>query len=123
MQTTRIITVERGELCALGQAISHARTQQNISIAELARTIGITHERLLAIEAGEEDPGYKLLRAIATALNICDRTGRPHVPPPPRGNHRRRPQHRTPRTGSSSPRAPRRLHHLPAPAPPATASS
>jgi transcriptional regulator with XRE-family HTH domain len=69
MQTTRIASAERGELEALGQAIRHVRRQQNLSTGDLACTLGIARQRLVRIEAGREDPGYKLLRATARALN------------------------------------------------------
>lgn len=70
MQTTHIMPGERGELRALGQAISRTRTQQNISTTDLACVLGVARQRLEAIEAGEEDLGYKLLRAIARALGV-----------------------------------------------------
>lgn len=70
MQTTHLTPADRGELRAFGHAISHTRTQQNTSTADLACTLGIARQRLEAIEAGQEDPGYKLIRGIARALHI-----------------------------------------------------
>jgi transcriptional regulator with XRE-family HTH domain len=60
---------ERRELRAFGHAVRDARRRRDLSSIDLARTLGIARQRLAAIETGQGDSGYKLMRAIARALN------------------------------------------------------
>jgi transcriptional regulator with XRE-family HTH domain len=87
MQTTRITSAKPDELRALGQAVRRARAQQNTSLADLACTLGIAEQRLEAIEDGQGDLGYKLLRAIAGALGVTssDLLARAEMLEPPAG--------------------------------------
>lgn len=60
----------RQELLALGEAIRHERNRRSLSVDALARTVRVETSRLLAVEAGELDPDYDLLIALAEALDI-----------------------------------------------------
>jgi transcriptional regulator with XRE-family HTH domain len=69
MQTTSTIT-RSDDLRVLGQAINQIRRERGMSSRQLADRAGIPHERLHAIQTGQEDPGYQLLRTLAAALGI-----------------------------------------------------
>ncbi|HEY7934915.1 MAG TPA: helix-turn-helix transcriptional regulator [Solirubrobacteraceae bacterium] len=58
------------ELLALGQAIREERDRQGLSVDALAAAARVDTNRLLALEAGELDPDYDLLIALAQALDI-----------------------------------------------------
>jgi transcriptional regulator with XRE-family HTH domain len=58
------------ELVALGKAIEQLREQHAIAASELAAAAGIARERLAALEAGEVDPPYDLLLALADGLDV-----------------------------------------------------
>lgn len=59
-----------GDRQALGGAIIRQRTRLGLSTAELARTVGVSHQRLQDIENGCEDTSCKLLRRIADTLEV-----------------------------------------------------
>lgn len=46
------------------------REQQGISTEELARATGISRQRIDALEAGQLDPTYELLLALAEGLGV-----------------------------------------------------
>jgi transcriptional regulator with XRE-family HTH domain len=54
----------------LGQAIQAERQRQGMSTAELARKTGAGKRRIERLEAGLVDPDYRLLLALARALNL-----------------------------------------------------
>lgn len=58
------------ELVFFAQAIRELREQRDVTQAELAGKAGISQRRLASIEAGEHDPGYELLVALARALEL-----------------------------------------------------
>ena len=58
------------ELVALGRAIGRLRKQRAMSTGELARATGIAASRLGALEAGEVDPTYDVLLALADGLGV-----------------------------------------------------
>jgi transcriptional regulator with XRE-family HTH domain len=58
------------ELVALGEAIRQMREQYGMSRSELAAATGIERERLDVIEAGQLDPTYDVLLALAEGLGV-----------------------------------------------------
>jgi transcriptional regulator with XRE-family HTH domain len=48
-----------------------ARQQKGMSAAELAEAVGFKRRRLVRIEAGELDPRYDGLVALAGGLDVC----------------------------------------------------
>jgi len=58
------------DLVALGRMVRATREQKGMSVAELAAAAGFKGRRLLRIEAGELDPRYDGLIALADALGI-----------------------------------------------------
>lgn len=56
------------DLALLGQAVRQLREQQTMSADELADATGTSRLRIDAIEAGQLDPGYALLLALAEGL-------------------------------------------------------
>ena len=57
-------------LRSLGQAVRQLREQRGSSSAELAARLGVEEGYVLALEAGERDPDYELLLALARALGV-----------------------------------------------------
>lgn len=57
-------------LIALGRAVRQLRAERNVSAGELAAAAGLTSARLDALEAGQFDPSYDLLIALADTLRI-----------------------------------------------------
>jgi transcriptional regulator with XRE-family HTH domain len=65
------MTVEdKKALIALGRAIREVRDERSMEPDDLAATAGIERERLDAIEAGQSDPPYDVLLALARGLGI-----------------------------------------------------
>ena len=58
------------ELIALGSLIREAREQKGMSVAELAEAVGFKRRRLVRIEAGELDPRFDGLMALADGLGV-----------------------------------------------------
>jgi len=58
------------ELTTLGSLIRQAREQKGMSVAELAEAAGFKRRRLVRIEAGELDPRFDGLMALADALGV-----------------------------------------------------
>ncbi len=58
------------ELAGLGHAIRQVREQYGMSKKALAAAAGIEPERLDALEAGQLDPAYDLLIALAAGLGV-----------------------------------------------------
>ena len=58
------------ELHALGEAVQHERSRRGLSVEALASAAGVQASRLQALEAGQIDPDYDLLLALAQALDI-----------------------------------------------------
>jgi transcriptional regulator with XRE-family HTH domain len=58
------------DLFFLGQAIGQLREERGLSKAELAAATGSEQTRIQALEAGQLDPDYELLLALAEALGI-----------------------------------------------------
>jgi len=61
---------ETAMLLALGSVVRHLREQQNMTETALADAAGITPGRLAAIEAGQLDPPFDVLLALADGLRI-----------------------------------------------------
>jgi ribosome-binding protein aMBF1 (putative translation factor) len=58
------------DLVCLGRAIRLERERQDVSTAEFARKVGVGKRLIVKLEAGEADPDYELLLALARALDI-----------------------------------------------------
>jgi transcriptional regulator with XRE-family HTH domain len=58
------------DLIALGRMVRAVREQKGMSAAELAAAAGFKRRRLLRIEAGELDPRYDGLIALADGLGV-----------------------------------------------------
>lgn len=58
------------ELRLLGEAIGQIRTERGLSADELAVATGIEIARVRALEAGQLDPDYELLVALADGLGV-----------------------------------------------------
>jgi transcriptional regulator with XRE-family HTH domain len=58
------------ELIAFGRMVRAAREQKGMSVAELADAAGFKRRRLVRIEAGELDPRYDGLIALADGLGV-----------------------------------------------------
>lgn len=58
------------ELLALGDAVQHERNRRGLSVEALASAARVQASRLQALEAGQIDPDYDLLLALAQALDI-----------------------------------------------------
>jgi transcriptional regulator with XRE-family HTH domain len=63
-------TAPAPELIALGRMVRVAREQKGMSVAELAEAAGFKRRRLVRIEAGELDPRYDGLVALADGLGV-----------------------------------------------------
>ncbi len=57
-------------LVALGRATERLREQHAMTASELAAAAGIAPARLHALEAGEVDPAYDVLLALAEGLGV-----------------------------------------------------
>jgi len=57
-------------LIALGRAIREVRDERSMDADDLAAATGIERKRLDAIEAGQSDPPYDVLLALARGLDI-----------------------------------------------------
>jgi transcriptional regulator with XRE-family HTH domain len=63
-------TTPAPDLIAFGRMVRATRKQKGMSVAELAETAGFKRRRLLRIEAGELEPRYDGLIALADGLGI-----------------------------------------------------
>jgi transcriptional regulator with XRE-family HTH domain len=63
-------TVPDPDLIALGRMVRAVREQKGMSVAELAEAAGFKRRRLVRIEAGELDPRYDGLIALADGLGV-----------------------------------------------------
>jgi transcriptional regulator with XRE-family HTH domain len=63
-------TTPNSELIAFGRMVRAAREQKGMSLAELAEAAGFRRRRLVRIEAGELDPRYDGLIALADGLGV-----------------------------------------------------
>jgi transcriptional regulator with XRE-family HTH domain len=61
---------EQEILHRVGEAFQQIRTEQAQSVDELAAATGVPATRIHALEAGELDPDYALLLALADALGV-----------------------------------------------------
>ena len=57
-------------LLVLGRAIRRMREQRGISTDDLAGAGGVSRQRIDALEAGQLDPSYELLLALAKGLGV-----------------------------------------------------
>ena len=57
-------------LRSLGEAVRQLREQRGWSSSELASELGVEGAYVTALEAGERDPDYELLLALALALGV-----------------------------------------------------
>jgi len=57
-------------LRALGEAVRQIRLERGIDTAALAAALGVKPTRIEALEAGESDPRFELLLALAEALGV-----------------------------------------------------
>lgn len=58
------------DLPALGRAVRGRREQLGMSADELAGAVGISRQRIHALETGHLDPTYEVLLALAEGLGI-----------------------------------------------------
>ena len=59
------------EVCVdIGKRIAEIREQGKLTQSALARAIGISQSAISAIEAGDRNPSYEMLRQIAAALGV-----------------------------------------------------
>ncbi len=63
-------TIPDPELIAFGRMVRAAREQKGISVAQLAESAGFKRRRLVRIKAGELDPRYDGLIALADGLGV-----------------------------------------------------
>jgi transcriptional regulator with XRE-family HTH domain len=63
-------TLSDPDLIALGCTVRAVRQQRGMSVAELAAATGFKRRRLVRIEAGELDPRYDGLIALADGLGV-----------------------------------------------------
>jgi XRE family transcriptional regulator, regulator of sulfur utilization len=61
---------ERRLLASLGKTVRRLREAQGLDVSELAEASGTRPERIQALEAGQFDPTYDLLVALAAALGV-----------------------------------------------------
>jgi XRE family transcriptional regulator, aerobic/anaerobic benzoate catabolism transcriptional regulator len=61
---------EQQQLVALGRAVRQLRERQGLTQAQLAEAAGMSQQRLHALEAGEVDPHFDTLLALADGLGI-----------------------------------------------------
>jgi transcriptional regulator with XRE-family HTH domain len=57
-------------LRSLGETVRQLREQRGLSSAELAAALGVERAYAQALEAGECDPDYELLLALARVLGV-----------------------------------------------------
>ena len=60
----------RQQLEALGEFIKHQRTMAKLSLREMAARTNVSNPYLSQIERGLHEPSVRVLKAIATALNV-----------------------------------------------------
>src|SRR5258706_1825303 len=60
----------RQQLEALGEFIKHQRTMAKLSLRDLAARTNVSNPYLSQIERGLHEPSVRVLKAIATALNM-----------------------------------------------------
>jgi transcriptional regulator with XRE-family HTH domain len=58
------------DLLLFGKALGQIRVERGLSVGELAAAAGIEVARVEALEAGQLDPGFKLLLALADGLGV-----------------------------------------------------
>jgi transcriptional regulator with XRE-family HTH domain len=63
-----------GNLAALGDYIRQQRQLANLSLRDLAARTNVSNPYLSQIERGLHEPSVRVLRAIATALNVSAET-------------------------------------------------
>jgi len=63
-------TQKTRDLVVLGRAIGELRDQGGLSASALAAAVGVEERRIRALEAGQLDPDYELLIALAEALGV-----------------------------------------------------
>ena len=61
----------RLHLRALGEAVRVLRQQRALTCAQVAAAASVEAQRIEAIEAGELDPSYELLLALARGLGVA----------------------------------------------------
>jgi len=69
----------RRHMRALGEAVGALRAERTLTAAALAAAAGVEPERIEALEAGELDPDYELLLALARGLGMRAATLLGHV--------------------------------------------
>ena len=62
------------QLAALGQFIRDQRTQAQLSLRDLAARTNVSNPYLSQIERGLHEPSVRVLKSIATALNVSFET-------------------------------------------------
>jgi len=61
---------DKNALRAFGAAVNELRTERNMSVSELATAAGTTTKRIERLEAGQLDPPFDLMLAVADALSV-----------------------------------------------------
>jgi transcriptional regulator with XRE-family HTH domain len=65
-----LLSEDERALLILGRVLREAREQHGLSADDLAAATGIAHERISALEAGQLDPPYDVMAALADALGV-----------------------------------------------------
>lgn len=60
----------RAELIRFGQTIRQVREREGVSVADLAARTGIDPEQINAIEAGQIDPAFDVMMAMADGIGV-----------------------------------------------------
>lgn len=60
----------QAELVRLGGAFRKAREREGITVAELAMSAGIDAQQISAVEAGQLDPAWDVMCALAEGIGV-----------------------------------------------------
>jgi transcriptional regulator with XRE-family HTH domain len=60
----------RADLIRFGQSIREVREREGVSVADLAARTGIDALRIHAIEAGQIDPAFDVMVALADGIGV-----------------------------------------------------
>jgi transcriptional regulator with XRE-family HTH domain len=60
----------RAELIRFGQTFRQVREREGVSIADLAVRTGVDVQQINALEAGQLDPAFDVMRALADGIGV-----------------------------------------------------
>lgn len=55
---------------SLGATLRQIRTEKDISVTDLARTVGVSREHVTRIESGQSQPSLALVKHLALVLEV-----------------------------------------------------